>query len=195
MDERERKYCMALYEIAAVVNAAGTSENVLGNVVERVAKALEAKGCALMLLTPDRKLLLHTADYGLSYRFLQKGPVFADRGIAKALQGQSDVVEDVTVSDQAQYPEKAKEEGIISVLTIPVMLKDEVVGVMRVYAAERRRFTEDDVYFVGAVANLGAIALANVRLTEALKKDYDALRLEIAEWRASLPLIKENKRY
>ena len=38
----------------------------------------------------------------------------------------------------------------------------------------------------GAVANLGAIALENARLNESVEKDYEALRLDISEWRAAL---------
>ena len=60
------------------------------------------------------------------------------------------------------------------------------MGVMRVYTAEPREFTNADIYFVGAVANLGAIALENARLYDSVKKDYEALRLDLAEWRAAL---------
>jgi GAF domain-containing protein len=44
----------------------------------------------------------------------------------------------------------------------------------------------DDMYFVGAVANLGAIALENARLYEATQKDYETFRQDMLEWRAAL---------
>jgi len=65
VEEREQRYYHSLYEIAATVNSARTPESVLRSIVERAAEALEAKGCSVMLLTPDRKLLLHTAAHGL----------------------------------------------------------------------------------------------------------------------------------
>lgn len=37
-------------------------------------------------------------------------------------------------------------------------LKDSIIGELGVYTAEQRVLTEDDVYFVKAVANLGSIA-------------------------------------
>ena len=66
------------------------------------------------------------------------------------------------------------------------MLRDEVIGVMRIYTAETYHFTDVDTYFVGAAANLGAIAMENARLYDSVKKDYEGLRLDLAEWRAAL---------
>ena len=186
MEEREQRYYHSLYEIGAAVNSAATPESMLRSIVESVSKALEAKGCSLMLLTPDRKLLLHTAAYGLSDWYVRKGPVSADKSIAEALEGKPVSVLDAVEDDRIQYRKQAKEEGIASMLSVPVMLREEVVGVIRVYTAEPRHFTDADTYFVGAVANLGAIALENARLYDSVKKDYEALRLDLAEWGAAL---------
>lgn len=185
MKKTEESYYHSLYEVAAVLNSARTPEAVLYSIVENVAKAVGAKGCSLMLLTPDRKLLHHTADYGLSAQYLEKGPVSADKSISAALEGKPVAVLDATEDDRIQYRKQAKKEGIASILSAPVMLRDEVIGVIRVYTAEPRHFTTDDIYFVGAVANLGAIALENAKLYESIHKDYEALRRDILEWRAA----------
>jgi len=62
-----------------------------------------------------------------------------------------------------------------------MMLREEIIGVIRVYTAEPRQFTTEDIYFVGAVANLGAIALENAKLYETLKKDYESFRRDMLE--------------
>ena len=186
MEEREQRYYHSVYEIAAALNSARQPEIVLQTIVESMAKTLEAKGCSLMLLTPDRKLLLHTAAYGLSDWYVRKGPVSADESIAEALQGRPVAVLDATEDSRIQYRKQAKEEGIASILCSPVMLREEVIGVVRVYTAEPRHFTYSDIYFVGALANLGAIALENARLYDSVEKGYEELRRDIAEWRAAL---------
>ena len=76
---------------------------------------------------------------------------------------------DATEDDRIQYRPQAKEEGIASILSAPVMLAGDVVGVIRVYTGEPYHFTEADMYFVTAVANLGAVALENARQ---IKKGY-----------------------
>ena len=54
MEKVKRNYYQSLYEIAAAVNSARAREDILNYIVENVAKATGAKGCSLMLLTPDR---------------------------------------------------------------------------------------------------------------------------------------------
>ena len=186
MTRTETDYYQSLYETAAAINSTRAPEAILDYIVENMTRSLGAKGCSLMLLTPDRKLLLHTAAYGLSNWYVRKGPVSADKSISEALEGKPVAVLDATEDDRIQYREQAKKEGIASILSVPMMLREETIGVVRVYTTEPYYFTADDMYFVGSVANLGAIALENVKLYEAVQKEYGAFRQEMLQWRAVL---------
>ena len=181
----KRSYYASLYEVAALVNSSRSPESVLSSIVEKVVKALGAKGCSIMLLTPDRKRLLHTVAYGLSDGYVKKGPVSADESISETLKGKPVAISDATLDERIQYREQKKKEGIVSILSIPMMLRDEAIGVIRVYTAEPRHFTRDDIYFVSAVANLGAIALENAKLHDSICKDYQTVTEELLEWRAT----------
>ncbi len=186
MEKTKEVYYQSLFELAAALNSARAPEAVLQSIVEGIAKAMGAKGCSLMLLSPDRKVLLHTVAYGLSDWYVRKGPISADKSISEALEGKPIAVFDATEDHRIQYREQAKKEGIASILSVPVTLREDTIGVIRVYTAERRQFTMDDMYFVGGVANLGAIALENARLYEAVQKDYETFRRDMLEWRAAL---------
>lgn len=186
MKTSEKSYYHSLYEVAAVLNSARAPENILHSLVERVAKAIGAKGCSLMFLDPDKKVLLHTVAYGLSDWYVRKGSVKADRSISEALAGRAVAVLDATTDERIQYREQAKREGIASVLSVPMKLREEIIGVLRVYTPERHPFSDDEIYFAEAVANLGAIALENARLYEACQKDYQEFREDMLEWRAAL---------
>ena len=79
------------------------------------------KACALRLLNEDGETLTLRAAYGLSERYLRKGPVMRaqsplDRA---ALQGQVVIVPNVATNPLFQYPQAAQEEGIASVLCVP----------------------------------------------------------------------------
>jgi signal transduction protein with GAF and PtsI domain len=184
--EKTKRYYESLYQLAFAINSAHTPEAVLNSMVENVAKAMEAKGCSLMLLAPDRKVLLHTAAYGLSDWYIRKGPVSADMSISEALEGSPVMVADAHHDTKVQYREQAKKEGIASILSVPMKLRGEIIGVVRVYSAEPRYFMNDDIYFVRIAANLGALALENARLYDSVQKDYEAFRRDMLEWRAAL---------
>jgi GAF domain-containing protein len=186
MDKIVERYYQELYEVAAVLNSARDPQAVLHAIVALVAKAVGAKGCSLMLLTPDRKVLLHTAAYGLSDWYVRKGPVSADKSISESLEGKAVAVLEATKDERVQYRQQARKEGIVSILSVPTMLREEIIGVIRVYTGEPRQFNTEDIYFVRAVAHLGAIALENARLYEAVQKDYETFRQDMLEWRAAL---------
>jgi len=184
-----QRYYRSLYEIAAVINSAGTPENVLNKIVETVAKALDVKGCSLMLLTPDRKDLLQTAAYGLSDWYVHKGLLSADKSVPQVLKGKRVAVLNATEDKRVQYREEAKREGIASMLSAPVLLKKDVVGVIRVYTAKQHHFTADEIYFVQAVANIGAIALENARRLERCFTEVGKLEEERREFVRFLSVV------
>jgi GAF domain-containing protein len=187
MKKGKESYYHQLYELAAALNSARATETILHSMVEGVARAMGAKGCSLMLLMPDRKVLRHTVSYGLSERYtVKKGPVLADKSISEALGGEAVVVLDATRDERVQYPTENKREGIASILSVPMTHRGDIIGVIRMYTREPYEFTADDKYFVWAIANLGAIALENARLYEAVRKDHEALRREMLEWRAGM---------
>ena len=138
----ERNYYQSLYEIAVMVNSAGTPETVLRDIVRKVAEAVEAKGCSLMLLTQDKKLLFHTASYGLSDWYVRKGPISVDKSISEALEGKPIAVLDATEDEKIQYHEQARKEGIASILSVPMLLREDIIGVIRVYTEESCYFTD-----------------------------------------------------
>ena len=186
MKQSESTHYQSLYKLAATLNSARSPQQIVRSIVEDVAKAMGAKGCSLMLLTPDKKVLLRTASYGLSEWYARKGPVFADSSISETLKDKPVAILDATADARIQYQKQLKEEGIASVLSVPVKLREKVIGVMRVYTAEPRHFTDSDIDFATAAANFGALALENVRFYETLQKDYDVFVADMLQWRADL---------
>jgi signal transduction histidine kinase len=163
MANKTQRYYRSLYEIATAVNSVRIPEGVLDSMAKTVTEALEAKGCSIMLLSADRKALLRTAAYGLSDQYLRKGPLSADKSVSQALEGKPVAVLNAAEDERVQYREQAKQEGIASMLSAPILFKGDVVGVIRVYTAREHYFTRSQIHFVREVANLGAIALERAK--------------------------------
>lgn len=177
MQAKDKEYFSALYEVAKVVNASLDPSQVLEQIVRSVADTMKAKAATIRILGARRKRLLMGAYCGLSEGYLHKGPVLvSESGIdQKALKGETVYIADAQSDPDFQYGQRAKEEGIRSVLVVPLKVGKKAVGVLRVYSAKKRTFDEQEVRFLEAVANLSAIALENARLHQALKNDYDLL--------------------
>jgi len=186
MKKSEKDYYLRLYEVASILNSERNPRALINSIVESVAKATGAKACSLMLLTPEREVLLHTVAYGLSDWYLRKGPVTVGKVISDVLEGRPVAVLDATTDERVLYREQAKKEGIASILSVPMKLRGEVIGVVRVYTAKPYRFTKDDINFVETIANLAAVALENLRAYDIIHKDYETFRREMLQWRAEL---------
>lgn len=181
MGKKSLEYYEALYKIVTDVYSSTVTEEVLNSIVRSTAEVLDVKGCSLMLLTATRKQLIHTAFYGLSEYYVRKGPVKLDPIIAEALKGNPMVVSDVSTDPRIQYRTQATKEGIASMLSLPVVLRDEIKGVLRIYTSETRQFPPDDIEFLSAVANLGAIALERAQIYESQEQYYEQRLGEKAE--------------
>jgi len=186
MAKEKRDYYESVYQIAGILNSARDSRALLRSIVESVAKAIGAKACSLMLLTAERDVLLHTVAYGLSDWYLRKGPVTVGTIISDVLEGKPVTVLDATTDERVLYREQAKKEGIASMLSVPMRLRGEVIGLLRVYTTKPYRFSKDDIHFVETIGNLGAVALENLRAYDILQKDYEAFRRDMLQWRAAL---------
>ena len=79
---------------------------------------------------------------------------------------------DITKDDQLQYPDACKKEGIAALMSIPIIFKDKIVGVLRLYNSEVRDFTNREIEFMTAIAEQGGIAIQNARVMKQLKKDH-----------------------
>ncbi|MBU2009621.1 MAG: GAF domain-containing sensor histidine kinase [Chloroflexi bacterium] len=171
----------ALYEIASAVNSTLEVRGVLQSIVESVTKAVGAKGCAVLLLTAERGQLTHSADYGLSREYVQKGPVQRTHILTEFADGKNVSMVDVSADARVEYREEAIREGIVSMLSVPMMLGEELAGVLRIYASESRSHSAEEIDFLRAAANLGALALDRAGTHEAIAKANELLIQEAQE--------------
>ena len=177
MKGKDVDYFVALYDVARVINASLEPSKVLEKIVQCVVKAMGVKASSIRLLdSRERKLVLGAAS-GLSKGYVRKGPILIEEsGLdRKVLRGRSVWLKDAQTAKDFQYGAMAKTEGIKSVLVVPLMLEKKAIGVLRVYADRVRKFREEELKFLKAVANLSAIALDNARLHETVQTRCDLM--------------------
>lgn len=177
MKKKERDYFTALYEVAKVINASLDPEKVLEKIVQCVVSAMQVKASSIRLLDSREQMLVLGSACGLSEDYLNKGPILvSESGLdQKVLRGETVWLENVQTDKNFQYTEKAKQEGIRSVLVVPLTVENKAIGVLRVYTEKVHKFSDDEVKFLKAVANLSAIALDNARLHKTLQTRCDLM--------------------
>ena len=172
---KELNFLKGLLEVSKAVNSALDVKKVLNLLVKTVTTALDIKGAGVRLLDEKRQRMELVASYGLSDRYITKGPVGADKSITDAMMGKAVSIYDVDSDPRATYPKEAAEEGIKSILSVPINLKGNVIGVMRIYTSEPRDFSDDEITFISSLAEQAALAMENARLYQKLKGEYEEL--------------------
>jgi GAF domain-containing protein len=164
-----------LVKISRSLSKSRDPEEIIQMTVESIQSALDIKGCALFLVNRRSKELEVAASKGLSSEYLSKGPVSALRSMADSLKDGPIAVYDVSDDPRIQYPDAARKEGIASILSVPIMVGDEAIGVIRAYTADKWEFTLDDVNFVQALAQIAGILIEMTRLYQGQADHIEAL--------------------
>jgi GAF domain-containing protein len=165
-----------LLKVTGAISHSRDPEEVVLLAVESIARALNVKGCALFLINRENQELEMASSFGLSRNYIDKGPLSAMKSISESLEHGPVAIFDVTDDPRIQYPEQAAEEGIASILSVPVMIQGRSIGVLRVYTAEPWEFTLEDVNFVQAMGSITGMAIDMARHYKGMKQSIDLLR-------------------
>jgi GAF domain-containing protein len=142
-----------------------------------LALAFDLLGVTIRLVDDRTRELKLVASYGLSERYLNKGPVSAER-IKTVLRNKAEVIDDVATYD-IDYQEERKAEGIVTMLHLPISVKGKVIGIMGLYSDKKRGLLDEDVSLMGAIARQCGLAIQNASLYLQLEQDKKNLEEEI----------------
>jgi GAF domain-containing protein len=177
--EQINKNTELFHDLSVSINSSLDVKNIMNIMSVDVAKAFGVKAVSVRLLDKEKKTLQLVASYGLSKNYLKKGPISAEKSIAQALKGNPVVVKDAASDNGVQYKDEKKEEGIFSILCVPIKAKDEVIGVLRLYSGVPRDFTRGEIKLATAIAHQGGLAIQNASMYLMLKQDMKDLKEDI----------------
>ena len=173
------EYFRLFFETAQAILSASSLQETLDSLVQRTVAALEIKAGGLRLIDEETHNLTQVSSFGLSETYLNKGALNADQSIPEVLDGLVVYVKDACSDPRIQYPEAMRAEGIASVLSVPVIASDKVIGVLRLYSAEPHDYSDEDVEFVSALAEMGGMAIVNARIYQDKDEQLASLFEEI----------------
>lgn len=182
--ERIQKNSMLFLDLASSINSSLDVKKIMHNLTVDLSEALGMKGVIIRLLNKETGELQLVASHGLSEDFLNKGPLSAEKSVAQAMKGETVIIDDVENDARIQYREAVIREGIVSMLVVPIKVKDEVIGIMRLCSDVKREYPEDIIVLVNALAQTGGLAIQNASLFLALQDDMRELKDDIWSHRA-----------
>ena len=152
-------------------------EKVLHLMTSEVTLAFDLLGVSIRLQDDSSDELKLVASYGLSEKYLNKGSVSSKR-IQTVMKDKVEVVDDVA-SLEIDYKKERQEEGIVSMLHLPISVKNQIIGIMGLYSDKKRDISEHDISLMSSIARQCGLAIQNASLYLQLQQDKENLEEEI----------------
>ncbi len=169
---------IALSRVAAAISGLTDLDTILRVGLDTVLAILDRAIGGIMLLDDDTGTLSYRVYHGISDDYAQQMRIRLGEGIAgsAAASARAIMVDDISLSPEAAHPELVSKEGLKAFVSVPLMSRDKVLGVMNIASHSPHQFTENDVHLLYATADLLGLAIEQARLYEELRRSRERYR-------------------
>ncbi len=164
--EKRASQLSTLSEVSKTITSDLYLEEILQLIVAATAKSMSFKICTLMLLDEDKQELIIKATQSKSRDYVKKpniklGESIAGRALAEA---RTITVYDLKRSDEYATPDLARREGLASMASVPLLVKNKKIGVLNCYTEKPHHFNDEEISVLTALGNHAAIAIEHGKL-------------------------------
>jgi signal transduction protein with GAF and PtsI domain len=179
------KYVKTLMDISRAITSDLFHEDLLKLIVLLTAKMVGADICSLWLIDENEnppKIRLK-ATQAIEPEYVKDRSLNLNEGVVGyvATTQKPLIIKNVMRSQRFKEKEMAKKLGLVSMVGVPLKLKDEkVVGVLNCFTSEPYDFTETEINALTTVANQAAVAILNMELmvkTKVIQEELESRKL------------------
>ncbi|MBU4312330.1 MAG: GAF domain-containing protein [Candidatus Omnitrophica bacterium] len=183
----------ALSKISKAISSDLYLEDILKLIVTVTAEVMNSRICTLMLLDDKKEHLAIRATQSISEEYIKKQPLKKEEGIVWKVVSENKpiVITDVLKEKGYKYKDIAEKEGLVSLLCVPLAVKNRVIGALNCYTSKPHKFSKTEINVLTSVANQAAIAIENTELMVKTKVIQEELETRKSVERAKGILMKE----
>jgi signal transduction histidine kinase len=167
-----------LVSVSRTINSTLSLDEALQVVTREACLLVDAKMCSLLMLDESGDFLDLRAHHGAGDAYLNKPRLIVEESMLgivvrrkKPLQ-----VENVQVAGRYQNIGVARAEGLVSLLSVPLVFGGDAIGTLNVYTGAPHSFSNEEIRILCAMAELSAVAIEKARLYERIVDVEEQLR-------------------
>lgn len=167
-----------LVSVSQTINSALNVNEALQVITREACALMEARMCSLLLLDETGQWLDLRASSGAGESYLKKPRLNLDESFLGVVVRRKKPMqlENVQTSALYQNVQMARLEGLVSLLSAPLVFGGQTIGTLNVYTGKPRSFSNEEIHILTAMAELSAIAIEKARLYERIVDVEDQLR-------------------
>jgi K+-sensing histidine kinase KdpD len=164
--ERKLRELSFLHEVAQLAASARDWDEMLRIIIDRTTDAMRVEVSSLYLLERRDGILRLVATNGLNRRFIGKATLRVGEGITGWVANARVplAARDVRADPRFKWIRGVDEERFTSMLSVPLLIHDEIVGVMNVQSVAERAWDKEEIAYLLTIANQVAGIIEKGRL-------------------------------
>ncbi|HUQ41975.1 MAG TPA: GAF domain-containing protein [Candidatus Limnocylindrales bacterium] len=164
--ERQLRELSFLHEVAQLASSARDWDEMLRIVIDRTTDAMAVEVSSLYLLERREGILRLVATNGLNRRFIGKATLRVGEGITGWVANARvpAAARAVRADPRFKWIPGVDEERFRSMLSVPLLIHEEIVGVVNVQSVAERSFEKGEIEFLQTIANQVAGIIEKGRL-------------------------------
>jgi signal transduction protein with GAF and PtsI domain len=172
----------SLLRVSETVSSNKYIEEMLNLIVKLCADMINASVCSIMLVDETKQELVIKAARCSNEEYLKKPPVKIHQSLLGRVirDRQMVMIRDVAEEPEYQYPELAKKEGLRSLVAMPLIVKDQAIGVINCYTSLGHQLSKEEIQMLSSIGHQAGLAIENTRLaaeTLAAQKALESRKL------------------
>jgi two-component sensor histidine kinase len=175
-DIRQSHAMSSLREIAQALSAAWDLDTTLDLIARRTEQVMQVNSCSIYLLESNSDILRLRASTRLARDAIGRAHLLLGEGLTgwAAQYGQAVAVREAQADARFKFLPETREQKLYSLLAVPLVNRERVIGAMNVQTADPHDFTADEIELLALIGDLAAGALDRAIL-------YDRMNRQIVE--------------
>jgi len=168
----------SLASVSRTINSTLNLDEALQVITREACLLMRARVCSLMMLDESREWLDLRASHGAGEAYLNKPRLPVDDSLLGVVVRRKKPMQvaNVQTSSRYQHVEVARCEGLVSLLSVPLIFAGQAIGTLSVYMGRPYNFSNEEISILSALAELSAIAIEKARLYERVVDVEEQLR-------------------
>ena len=168
----------SLASVSRTINSTLNLDEALRAITREACELMRARMCSLILIDETREWLDLRASFGAGDAYINKPRLSAEDSLIGVVVRRKKPLQVANVQTDTRYQnvELARREGLVSLLSVPLIFAGHSIGALSVYTARPYSFSNEEIKILSALAELSAIAIEKARLYERVVDVEEQLR-------------------
>jgi signal transduction histidine kinase len=168
----------SLFNVGQTINSTFNLDDVLQVITREACQLMSAKMSSLLMLDETGEWLDLKASFGAGKAYLRKPRLTVSESLLGTVLRRRKPLQEENVQTSTRYQnvEIARREGLISLLSVPLVFSGNPIGALSVYTGAPHSFSNEEIRILAALAELSAIAIEKARLYERVVDVEEHLR-------------------